>query len=125
MQPLRLNNVYSNHKLTVHRHRPRSLTPSGNGLTLYDTKERLIARATMKNSVYPLILPIVYPDFDLVAGEADAVVLNEELHEHLEHGDEHRLTAFSIWEKSDAIGVYDCHHRMGYRNMKDYRWHGK
>ena len=97
--------------------RPRSLTLSRNGLTLYDTKEHLIARATMKNCVYPPILPTVYPDFDLVAGEADAELLNEELHEHLEHGDEHSLRAFSIWEKSDVSGAYDWHHRMGHRSV--------
>ena len=43
---------------------------------------------------------------------------DEELHEHLEHGDEHPLTEFSIGDKSDAISVYDWHQKMGYYSMK-------
>ena len=62
---------------------------SRNGFTLYDTKERMIAHATLKNGVYPLTLQTIYPDFGLFASEADAEVSDEELHERLEHGDEH------------------------------------
>ncbi len=66
---------------------------SRNGFTLYDTKERLISRATLKNGVYA---PTLHPDFSLVAGEVDAGVPDEELHERLEHEDEHPMSEFSI-----------------------------
>ena len=88
---------------------------SRNGFTLY---ECLIARATWKNGVYPLTLQTIYSDFGLVAGEADAGVSDEKMHERLEHEDEHPISAFSIWENSDAISVYDWHRRMGRRSMK-------
>ena len=85
---------------------------------LYDTKERMIAHATLKKGVYPLTLQTIYPGFGLVASEVDAEVSDEQLHERLEHGVEHPLSAFSIGNKSDAIGVYDWHQRMGHRSMK-------
>ena len=91
---------------------------SRSGFTLYDTKGRLIARATLNNDVHPPTLQTIYPDFGLVAGEVDADVSDEKLHERLEHEDEHPMSAFSIWEKSDAIGVHDWHRRMGHRSMK-------
>ena len=69
----------------------------------------------MNNGVFPLTLQKVYHDFDLVASTADAGV---SLHERLEHRDEHLLTAFTIVEKSDAIGVYDWRWRVGHRSMK-------
>ena len=47
------------------------------GFTLYDTKERLIARATLKNGVHPLTLQTIYPDLDLVAREANADLSDE------------------------------------------------
>ena len=78
----------------------------------------MIAHATLKNGAYTLTLQTIYPDFSLVASEADVEVSDEELHERLEHGDGHPLSAFSIGEKPDAIGVYDWHRRMGHRNMK-------
>ena len=50
-----------------------------------------------------------------------------ELHERLEHGDENPLTAFSIGEKSDAIGGYDWRVRLapedGIPQHEDYRRH--
>ena len=88
------------------------------GFTLYDTKEHMIAHATLKNGVYPLTLQTIDPDFGLVVSEAVAEVSDEKLHEHLEHGDEYPLSAFSIGEKSDAIGVYDWHRRMERHGMK-------
>jgi len=91
---------------------------SRNGFMLFDTKEHLIARAAMKNGVYPLTLQTIYPNFGLVAGEVDEEVSDEKLHERLEHEDEHPLSAFSTGEKSDAIGVYDWHRRMGHHSMK-------
>ena len=63
----------------------------------------MIAHSTLKNGVYALTLQTIYPDFGLVASEADAEVSDEELHEHLEHRDEYPLSAFSINKKSDAI----------------------
>ena len=45
-------------------------------------------------------------------------MLDAKLHGHLEHGDEHLLTAFTIGEKSDRISVYNWHRRMGHRSMK-------
>ena len=63
---------------------------------IYNMKERLFARVKLKNGVNPLTLQAIYPDFDLVAGEADAGVPNEELNKHLERGDENILTAFSM-----------------------------
>ena len=83
------------------------------GFALYDTKERLIAYATLRNGVYPLTLQMIYPVFGLVAGEAD-----DEVYERLENDDEYPLTAFSAGEKSDAISAYDWHQRMGHRSMK-------
>ena len=50
--------------------------------------------ATLKNDGYPLTLQTIYPNFDLVVGEAGAGVSVEEPHECLENGDE--LTVFSI-----------------------------
>ena len=59
--------------------RSHSITLSRNRFTLYDTKGRLIAHVKLKNGVYPLTLQKIYPDFDLVVGEADAGVPDEEL----------------------------------------------
>jgi hypothetical protein len=91
---------------------------SRNRFMLFDTNERLIARAAMKNGVYLLTLQTIYPDFGLVAVEVDEEVSDEKLHEHLEHEDEHPLSVFSIGEKSEAICVYDWHRSMGHRSMK-------
>ena len=63
----------------------------------------MIAHATLKNGVYPLTFQTIYLDFSLVASEAAAKV---------------SLSAFSIGEKSDAIGVYDWHRTMGHRSTK-------
>ena len=78
----------------------------------------MIRHATLKNGIYPLTLQMIYPNFGLVAREADAEVLDKELHKCLEHGDEHPQLAFSTGEKSDVISVYDWHRRMGHRSMK-------
>ena len=78
----------------------------------------MIAHATLKNCVYSLTLQTIDLDFGLVVGETVAEVSDEKLHEHLEHGDEYPLSAFSIGEKSGAIGVYDWHRRMERRGMK-------
>ena len=53
---------------------------------------------------------------------AHAGVSDEELHGRLEHEVEHPLTAFSTEEKSDAIGVYDWHWRMGHRSVMLSTW---
>ena len=58
----------------------------------------MIAHATLKNSEYALTLQMIYPNFSLVASEAGAGVSDEKLHERLEDGDEHPLSAFSIGE---------------------------
>ena len=50
----------------------------------------------MKNGVNPLTLQAIYPNFNLVVGEADAEGLNEELNKHLECRDENILIDFSI-----------------------------
>ena len=44
--------------------------------------------------------------------QADAKVSDKKLHKHLEHGDEHPLSAFSISEKLDVIDVYNWHQRI-------------
>ena len=46
------------------------LFESRNGFALYEAKERLIARATLKNGVYPLTLQIIHPDFDLIGAHS-------------------------------------------------------
>ena len=89
---------------------------SRNGFALYDTQERLVARAASRNGVYPTTLHTIYPNFGLIAGTPD--VTDEALYLRLEHGDGNPMTAFSTGEKSDAIGVYDWHRRMGHRSMK-------
>ena len=53
--------------------------------------------ATLTNGRYLLILQTIHPDFDLVAGEADAGVSDGRLHGRLENGD--GLTGFSVGEK--------------------------
>jgi len=42
---------------------------SRNGFALYETHERLIARAASKNGVYPTTLHTIYPDFGLIASD--------------------------------------------------------
>ena len=91
---------------------------SRNGFMLYGPKDQMIARATLRNGRYPLTLPTIYPDFGLITSKANAEVSDEELHERLQYGDEHPQSAFSTGEKSDAIGVYDWHRRIGHRSMK-------
>ena len=44
---------------------------SPNELTLYDANGRLVICAPMKNNVYLVTLQTVYPDFGLIAGEAN------------------------------------------------------
>ena len=85
---------------------------SRNGFALYDTQERLIARAASKNGVYPTTLQTIYPDFGLVAGEPD--LADEALHQRLEHGEKALVTG----DKSDGNSVYDWHRSMGHRSMK-------
>ena len=91
---------------------------SRNGFTLYDPKDQMITRATLRNGVSLLSLQTIYPDFGLITSKANAEVSDEELHERLQYGDEHPQSAFSTGEKSDAIGVYDWHRRIGHRSMK-------
>ena len=86
--------------------------------TPYNMKEHMIALATLKNGVYPLTFQTIYPDFSLVASEADVKVLSEKLLKYLEHRDEHPLSAFSIGKKLDAISAYDWHQMMGHYSMK-------
>lgn len=85
---------------------------SRNGFALYDTQDRLIARATSKNGVYPTTLKTIYPDLGLIAGEPD--LSDEALLQRLEH----RNTAFGTEEKSDDVSLYNWHRRMGHRSMK-------
>jgi len=66
---------------------------SRNGFVLYDTHERLIARAVSKNGMYPNTLHTIYPDFGLIAGAPD--ITDEALHRRLEHEDGNPITAFS------------------------------
>ena len=54
-------------------------------------------------------LQTIYADFGLVTSEANAEVLDEELHEYLQYEDEHPQSAFSTGEKLDMISVYDQH----------------
>ena len=69
---------------------------------------------------YRRTLQTIYPDFGLVV--LITGVSDEELHGRQEHEVEHPLTAFSIEEKSDAIGVYDWHRRMGHRSVISSTW---
>src|SRR5258706_5719515 len=85
---------------------------SRNGFALYDTQDRLIARATSKNGVYPTTLKTIYPDLGLVAGEPD--LTDEALLQRSEHGD----MAFSTEEKLNEVSLYNWHRRMGHRSMK-------
>ena len=85
---------------------------------LHDSKERLIACVSLKNGIYPLTLRTIYPNFSLIANEADEGVSDDQLHERLGHGDQDLLRAFSTGERSDEISVYDWHRRMGHRSMK-------
>jgi len=66
---------------------------SRNGFALYDTHERLIARAASKNGMYPTTLHTIYPDFGLIAGAPD--ITDEAPHRHLEHEDGNPISAFS------------------------------
>ena len=84
----------------------------------YDSKERLIACVSLKNGIYSLTLQTIYPDFSLIANEADEGVLDDQLHERLGHGDQDLLRAFSTRERLDEISVYDWHCRMGHCSMK-------
>ena len=43
---------------------------------------------------------------------------DDQLHEHLGHGDQDLLRVFSTGERSDEISVYDWHCRMGHCSMK-------
>ena len=61
---------------------------------------------------------MIYPDFSLIANEADEGVSDDQLHECLGHGDQDLLRAFSTRERSDKISVYDWHCRMGHCSMK-------
>jgi hypothetical protein len=91
---------------------------SRNGFAVYDTKERLVTHTTLRNGRYPLTLQTIYPDFGLVADEADTEVLDEKLHECLENGDEYPLPALSVGKKWDMISAYDWHRRMGHHSIK-------
>ena len=49
------------------------------------TKEPMITHATLNNGIYPLTLQMIYPDFGLVAREANAEASDEKLHKCLEY----------------------------------------